>query len=206
MAYSDTVWATLEEWCPRLFILAGVFLLVGAANNGLAFMTDGHPFDEWLGIVLELGRLAALLGTAGVSIEVVRRNSWVGNLNRAVTSLAVVSITVLIALASLDVAGVLADPIGIVGLVAYVLSVSTFLVVGIGVIQTDAHSRRIGGLLLGNVVALLTVFFGRLFVPLGLVATVVPVCQSILYLGIGHNLRNLSVTTRQTTSAMDAFF
>ena len=206
MAYSDTVWATLEEWCPRLFILAGVFLLVGAANNGLAFMTDGHPFDEWLGIVLELGRLAALLGTTGVSIEVVRRNSWVGNLNRAVASLAVVSITVLIALASLDVAGVLADPIAIVGLVAYVLSVSTFLVVGIGVIQTDAHSRRIGGLLLVNVVALLTVFFGRLFVPLGLVATVVPVCQSILYLGIGHNLRNLSVTTRQTTSAMDTFF
>ena len=206
MAYSDTVWATLEEWCPRLFILAGVFLLVSAANNGLAFMTDGHPFDEWLGIVLELGRLAALLGTAGVSIEVVRRNSWVGNLNRAVASLAVVSITVLIALASLDVAGVLADPIGIVGLVAYVLSVSAFFVVGIGVIQTDAHSRRIGGLLLVNVVALLTVFFGRLFVPLGLVATVVPVCQSILYLGIGHNLRNLSVTTRQTTSAMDTFF
>ena len=206
MAYGDIVWATLEEWCPRLFILAGVFLLVGAANNGLAFMTDGHPFDEWLGIVLELGRLAALLGTAGVSIEVVRRNSWVGNLNRAVASLAVVSIIVLIALASLDVAGVLADPIGIVGLVAYVLSVSTFLVVGIGVIQTNAHSRRIGGLLLGNVVALLTVFFGRLFVPLGLVATVVPVCQSILYLGIGHNLRNLSVTTRQTTSAMDTFF
>lgn len=206
MAYSDTVWATLEEWCPRLFILAGVFLLVGAANNGLAFMTDGHPFDEWLGIVLELGRLAALLGTAGVSIEVVRRNSWVGNLSRAVASLAVVSITVLIALASLDVAGVLADPIAIVGLVAYVLSVSTFLVVGVGVIQTDAHSRRIGGLLLVNVVALLTVFFGRLFVPLGLVATVVPVCQSILYLGIGHNLRNLSVTTRQTTSAMDTFF
>lgn len=178
----------LEQWCPWLFVLAAVFLLVGTVNSGLAFLSEGYTFNEWLGIVLELGRLAALLGTAGLSIQVVRRNTRLGNLNLAVSSLAVVFVTVLIALATLEAGGLLADSIGVIGLIAYVLSVSTFLVVGFGIIRTGAHTPRIGGLLLVNVIALLVVFFGRLFVPLGLVATVVPGIQILLYLTVGYQL------------------
>lgn len=196
-------WNKLEQRSPRLFIAAAVFLLVGAANSGLAFLIDGYTFSGWLGIVLELGRLAALLGTAGLSVQVVNRNARLGNLTRAVASLAVVFVTVLIALATLTVAGVLADPIGIVGLAAYVLSVSTFLGVGVGIIRTGAHPRWVGGLLLVNVVALLVVFFGQLFVPLGLVATVVPGTQVLLYVSVGYTLRGRSVRTRQTAPAAD---
>jgi hypothetical protein len=201
--FSKQQWNRLEQWSPRLFVLAAVFLFVGATNSGLAFLSDGYVFNKWLGIVLELGRLTALLGTAGLSVQVVHRNARMGNLSRAVASLAIVFVTVLIALATLEAAGVLADPIGVIGLVAYVLSVSTFLLVGIGVVRTGAHSRRIGGLLLVNVVALLVVFFGRLFVPLGLVATVVPGIQILLYLSLGYTLRGWSVTTRRLAPASD---
>lgn len=196
-------WKRLEGWSPRLFILAAVFLLVGAANSGLAFFVDSYTFNEWLGIVLELGRLAALLGTAGLSVGVVNRSVRLGYLTRAVASLAVVFVTALTAMATLTVAGVLADPIGIVGLFACVLSDSAFLVVGVGVVRTGAYSRRIGGLLLVNVVALLIVFFGRSVVPLGLVATVVPTLVVLLYLGVAYDLRALGVGVGQPTTTTD---
>jgi hypothetical protein len=195
--------ATLEQWSPWLFALGAVFLLVGAAHNGLAFLKSGYAFNNWLGLVLELGRLTALLGAAGLSVRVARQNARLGNLGRIVASLAVVFVTTLITLAALKTAGVLADPIGIVGLGAYALSVSTFLVVGIGIVRTNAYSRLIGGFLLANVGALLVVFFGRLFVPLGLVATVIPGIQVLLYFSVGYTLRSQNVTTRQTAPVAD---
>ena len=131
------------------------------------------------------------------------RSVRLGYLTRAVASLAVVFVTALTAMATLTVAGVLAEPIGIVGLFACVLSVSAFLVVGVGVVRTGAYSRRIGGLLLVNVVALLIVFFGRTVVPLGLVATVVPTLVVLLYLGVAYDLRALGVGVGQPTTTTD---
>lgn len=201
---SDNIlWVKLDQWSPWLFVLAAVFLVVGAANSGLAYLNNGYAFNEWLGLVLELGRLAALLGAAGLSVQVAKQRAWLGNLSRTIATLAVVFVTVLLALATLEVAGLLTDPIGVVGLVAYVLSVGTFLAVGLAVVRTGAHSRWIGGLLLVNVVALLAVFFGRLFVPLDLVATVVPGVQVLLYLGVGFDLRGQSALTRQRAPATD---
>lgn len=196
-------WNRLDRWSPRLFILAAAFLLVGAANSSLAFLSDSYASTEWLNLALEFGRLAALGGTAGLAMRVANRNAWLGHLTRAIASLAVVFVTILTALATLEVAGILADPIGILGLVAYVFSVGAFLVAGVAIIRTGAHSRWIGGLLLVNVVALLVVFFGRLFVPLELVATVVPGTQVLLYLGVGHALQGRSMPTRQAAPATD---
>lgn len=193
-------WNRLADWSPWLFVLAALFLLVGAANSGLAYLIDGYAFDRWYGLVLELGRLAALLGTAGVAVEVVDRNATLGNLGRAVASLAVVAVSFLLALATLEVAGVLGDPIGLIGLLAYVLSVSAFLVVGVGVLLTG-HSRSIGALLLCTVLALLVVFFGRQFVTLDLVATVVPGLQVLVYLGVAYELRAGKTATTQSAPA-----
>lgn len=196
-------WQKLEQWSPWLFGIAAVCLLVGLANNGLAYLYDGYGFNEWLGLVLELGRLAALLGTAGLSVQVLARQPRLGQLGRAVASLAVVAVTGLIALATLKAAGILADPIGSLGLIAYVLSVGTFLLVGGGIVRTGAHCRRVGGLLLANVIALLAVFFGRLFVPFGLIATLVPSVQVLLYLSVGHVLRGGSLMTQRTAPATE---
>lgn len=197
-------WNRLADWSPWLFVLAALFLFVGAANSGLAYLLDGYVFDRWYGLVLELGRLAALLGTAGVTVEVVDRNARLGNLGRGVSSLAVVAVSFLLALATLEVVGVLADPIGLIGLLAYVLSVSAFLVGGVGVLLTGGHSRSIGALLLSTVAALLVVFFGRLFVPLNLLAAVVPGIQVLVYLGIGYELRAGSSASTQSAPASSA--
>lgn len=196
-------WHTLERWSPRLFFLAATCLLVGAANSGLAFASDTYAFNDWLGIVLEFGRLAALLGTAGISVAVVRRRERLGRFTRAVATLAIVLIGVLIAMAILTVAGVLAEPVGIVGFVAYLLSVGAFLAVGLAVVVTGAHARVVGALLLVNVVALLVVFFGRLVVPLELLAAVIPGAQTLLYVGVGYTLTLESTPTREPAPATE---
>lgn len=196
-------WRGLERWSPRLFVLAAGCLLVGAANSGFAFASDGYAFNDWLGIVLEFGRLAALLGTVGVSVAVVRRRERLGRFTRAVATLAAVLIGVLIAMATLTAVGVLAEPVGIVGLVAYLLSVGAFLAVGLAVLATGAHAQVVGGLLLVNVAALLVVFFGRLVVPLELLAAVVPTIQAFLYSGVGYTLRGTSAVTQEPTPATE---
>ncbi len=199
--FSTRRWADLERWSPRLFVSAGVFLLVGAANSGLAFAFESYAFDAWGAIVLELGRIAALLGLAGLTVEVMTRDSRVGYLTRAVTAMAVGFVTLLTTWAALSVAGLAGDPVAVVGLPAYVLSVGSFLLVGAAVVRTEAYARRVGWLLLVNVVALLVVFFGRLVVPLGLVATVVPALQVLLYGSVGYTLHASVATTTESTPA-----
>lgn len=181
-------WASLEQWSPRLFVLAGVFLLVGATNSGLAFVFDSYAVDAWGTIVLEFGRIAALLGTAGLTVEVMARDGRLGYPMRIVTALAVGFVTVLTGWASLSVAGVAGDPAAFLGLPAYLLSVGSFLLAGAAVVRTEAYARWVGWLLLVNVLALFVVFFGRLVLPLGLVATVIPACQVLLYGSIGYSL------------------
>lgn len=198
-------WETLEQWSPRLFLLAALFLLVGAANSGLTFLVESYAFDTWGGIILEFGRIAALLGTAGLSVGIATRSTRLGSLTRAVPSLAVAFVTALTAMVVLTVGGVMAEPVGIVGLLAYVLSVSAFLVVGASIVRTGAYAGMVGGLLLLNVLALMVVFFGRLFVPLNLVATVIPGLQVLLYLGVAYSLRERVVAAGQTApTATDA--
>lgn len=197
-------WNRLADWSPWLFVLAALFLTVGAANSGLAYLLEGYAFDRWYGVVLELGRLAALLGTAGIAVEVADLNARLGKLGRGVSSLAVVAVSFLVALATLEIAGILADPIGLIGLLAYVLSVSAFLVVGVGVLVAGGHSRALGALLLCTVAALVVVFFGRLFVPLNLLAAIVPGLQVLLYLGIGYELRAGSSAATRTASVSSA--
>lgn len=194
-------WETLEGYSPQLFVLAAAFLLVGAANSGLAFVFESYAFDAWGAIVLELGRVAALLGAAGLTIEVTARDSRLGRVARGVTALAVGFVTLLTAWAALSVAGLLSDPIVAVGLPAWVLSVGGFLLVGVAVVRTEAYARRVGWLLLVNVVALFVVFFGRLVVPLGLVATVVPASQVLLYGSVGYTLHASVEMTAESAPA-----
>jgi len=170
-------------------VLAGAFLLGGAVTNGLAFAFESYAFDAWGAIVLEFGRIAALLGTAGLTVEVMARDSRLGAVTRVVTALAVGFVSVLTAWAALSMAGVAGEPIAVVGLPAYVLSVGSFLLVGAAIVRTDAYGRHVGWLLVVNVGALLVVFFGRLVVPLGLVATVVPAAQVLLYASVGYSLQ-----------------
>lgn len=201
--HTTSPWVGIERWSPHLFLLAGVFLIIGALMSGFAFVDQSQLFDDWISLSLEFGRVAALVGTAGLSVKLMRQNTRLGKLSRGVASLAIVSTSVLIVWAMLNAAGLLSDPIPILGVGTYVLSVSTFLLYGVLIIRTRSHTRLVGALLIANVAALLVVFFGRLVLPLGLLAAAIPSFQALVYFGIGHRLRIDHASTRQTAPVSD---
>lgn len=189
LSVTHSVGRSLEVRRAGLFALAGLFLLVGAANGGLAVLGYDHTFNEWVALTLELGRLAALLGVAGLSVALTRAAGRLGRLCQGVTTLAIGFTVALIAVAALRAAGVPTTPLPAIGLLTFVLSVTTFALCGSVILLTGRTNGLTGWLLLANSGALLVVFFGRLVVPLWLVATVVPAVQVLLYLAIGYQLR-----------------
>ncbi|MEF8813534.1 MAG: hypothetical protein V5A55_06915 [Halovenus sp.] len=171
--------------------------------SGVALLIEGRQFNNWVGLTLEFGRLAALLGTAGLSVQISRQNKRLGQLSRGVAVLAAVFTGGLITAATLTAAGFLSSSPLIVGLSTYVLSVTTFLLYGVVIIRTGSYSTFVGALLLVNVAALLVVFFGRLALPLGLLAAVIPGFQFLLYSVVGYRLRIDHSSTRQTAPVSD---
>lgn len=195
--YYTPHWVAIERWSPSLFLIAGLFLFIGASTSGVALLMEARQFDNWLGITLEFGRLAALLGTAGLSVQIGRQHKRLGQLSRGVAVLAAVFTVGLIASAILTAAGILSSSSPALGLSTYVLSVTAFLLYGVVIIRTGSYPTTIGALLLVNVAALMTVFFGRLILPMGLLAAVIPSIQFLLYSVLGYRLRIEQASTRQ---------
>lgn len=182
-------WAgTLETWSSRLFHIAGLSLLVGVAAGVVTILAEGYAYTGWAALTLEVGRLAALLGTVGLTVELANRRDRLGALGMVVGSLAVVFTLGLVTMATVNAIVGSGPVIPGLGLATYVLSVCAFALVGGGIASTRAHPDIVGWLLLANVGALLVVFFGRLVVPLWVVATVVPAVQVLLYVAIGYRL------------------
>ena len=62
---TSTVWDSLEQWTPRLFLLAGVILIVASANYAVPVLLEGVEFNSWIGLTVVVGRWVSLLGVAG---------------------------------------------------------------------------------------------------------------------------------------------
>ena len=196
-------WDSIERWSPRLFLLAGMFLVIAAVMSGMAFLGHGQLFDDWLVLPLELGRLAALIGTLGLSVQLGSHDTSLGKLGRGVAMLAIGLTVALTASALLTTTGLLSVSSPALGIAAFVLSVSTFLLYGLGILRTRSHPTLVGRLLVINAAALLVVFFGRILLPLGLLATAVPGAQALLYVTISHSLRCQNLPTQQSTTTPD---
>lgn len=190
----------LEQWSPKLFLLAGVFLFITALNRGAAFLLEGYVFNDWVGLAALLGRLAVLLGIAGLALQIANTNHRLGKLTLVGATLAAVFTMGLLALAILENAGFMTAIIAVFGLGTFLLSVIAFLVAGVVVIRTGAYSRPIGYLLLVGAVALLVVFFGQLVVPEAVVGTVIEAILVLLYVGVGYLLRTESAPAKRTAS------
>lgn len=203
MSLGNKKWAVLERWSPRFFLLAGMFLFVAGVMSGMAFLGHGPLYDAWLVVPLELGRVAALAGTLGLSTKLHEHDARLGRLGRAVAALTIGLTVVLTASAILYRTGLLSAPIPAIGIASFVLSVATFLLYGLGVLRTRSHSTLIGRLLIVNVIALLVVFFGRILLPLGLLATVIPGAQVLIYVAISRRLRSQHVTARHSPATPD---
>lgn len=189
MESNDTgLWESLETWMPHLFLVAGVFSLVAAANYGVASLFDSISFNSWVGLTVLLARVASLLGVAGLSVRILDRSSKVGKLSRGVVVVALLFTIALLTSAVLKNLG--ADPplTAVLGLGTVVLSLVTYSLFGATILRTDAHATLVGVLLVGATVALLFGLLGRAFLPIGVVGTVAELLLGVTHVGIGYQL------------------
>ena len=103
---TSTVWDSLEQWTPRLFLLAGVILIVASANYAVPVLLEGVEFNSWIGLTVVVGRWVSLLGVAGLTVGLVAYSSRAGTVSRVVVSLALLFTTGLVGTAILSNVGV----------------------------------------------------------------------------------------------------
>lgn len=197
-------WRSLEQWSPNLFLLGGVFLLIAAANRGIAFLLESYAFNDWVGLAVVLGRGAVLLGILGLSVRITESNPRSGKWTLRVATLAIVFATGLLVLAILDNTGFTTEIIAVFGLGTFLLSLIAFIVAGVSIVRTGAYSKLIGYLLLVSAVALLVVFFGQMLVTEEIIGTVIEATLFLLYLGIGYLLRTQSSPATRTATTDSA--
>lgn len=154
-------WGTLERWSPTLFVVGFALELVFAVNHGVAYLLEGVSFIDWLYPTVLLGRLAVLLGLAGLSVRVVNTNPRFGKLSRGVASVAALFTVGLLALSILDIVGVTTSIIAVFGIGTVILTVLTFLLFGVAGIRTDAYPAVVGALLLVATLAVIGVLVSQ---------------------------------------------
>lgn len=187
---SDAVFKSLEQWSPRLFFLGGVFELVFASNNGLALLIDGFSFIDWLYPTVLLGRVAVLLGIAGLSVRIATRNPRIGKWSRVVLAAAFVCTIGLVSLSLLQAVGFTTPIIAVFGLGTVALTIITYALFGVVILRTGAFSAPTGGLLLAAAVTVLGVFVGLSVLPTRLVGCVGEGVLFVLFLATWHRLRS----------------
>lgn len=188
---TDTArWNTLEEWSPHLFLLGSVLILAFAIHNGIVFVSDDFQFIDFIYPTVLLGRLAVLLGIAGLSVQVANRAPRFGKLSRVVVAVAVVFTIGLLVLSILEMVGVSTPIIAVFGLGTVVLTAITYALFGGVILRTGAYSTLIGGLLLAATVVLLAVFVGLMVLPTRLVGAVGEGGLFVLFFVIGYFLRS----------------
>lgn len=187
MASNDTgLWESLENWMPHLFVVAGVFSLVAAANYGVTELFDSISFNSWVGLTVLLARVASLLGVAGLSARILAQSSKVGRLSRAVVVMALLSTVALLTTAVLKNLGIEPPLQAVFGLGTVALSLVTYALFGAAILRTGAYARLVGVLLLGATVALLFGLFGRAVLPVGVVGTVAEFGLFVTHVAIGY--------------------
>ncbi|MEF8813533.1 MAG: hypothetical protein V5A55_06910 [Halovenus sp.] len=207
---NTTVWESLEEWTPRLFLLAGVILIVASANYAITVLLDSVTFNSWVGLTVVIGRWVSLLGVAGLSVGIVKRSPRAGRLSRVVVSLAVLFTTGLLVTAILSNAGVTTPLSAIFGLGTILLSIVTYAMFGIGILRTDAYSTLIGALLLVMTIGLLWGFIGQIALAegpgtmLGIIGTTAEAILFATNLAIGYRLGTELESRDRAEPASDA--
>lgn len=205
---TNTLWETIETWSVLLFLVGGVLELLFAGINGVAYLTDVFTYQPWIGLIVLLGRLAFLVGIAGLSVRVATRNPRLGRWGRVVVLLAIGFTSGLVILAALDDFGLFTSPIiAIFGLGSVVSTVVTFALFGVAILRTDAFSPLIGGLLVAAAITLVALFIGLeiLAIPTRLAGAVGEGVFFVILLALWNVLRtesgleNRSDTTHDST-------
>lgn len=182
------LWESLETWMPYLLLIAGVFSLIAAANYGVAWLVDSISFNSVVGLTVLLGRVASLLGVAGLSAQILEQNPRLGKLSRVVVVLALLFTVALLSSAVLQNFGTDVSFAAVLGLGTVTLSLVTYSLFGAGILHTGAYAGRVGVLLLGATVALLFGLFGRAVLPIGVVGTIAEFGLVVTHIAMGYSL------------------
>lgn len=180
---------SLEQWSPKLFLLASVIFLVASLNYAVTFLIESMAFNEWVGLTVAIGRLVSLLAVAGLSVQLANRNARLGKLSRVVVTLAIIFTAGLLTLAILENSGYSTPIIAVFALGTLLLSLITYALFGGGLVRTGAYSPLVGGLLLGATGALLVGFFGQMVFPEKLIGTGAEGLLFVTHIGIWYFLR-----------------
>lgn len=191
-------WELLEQWSPRLFLLASVIFLVAFA---VTFLRDSVGFSYRVVLTVAIGLLVSLLAVGGLSAQMMNRNSLVGRLSRVVVSLAIFFAIGLLTFGILDIVGYSSSLVAIFVFGTIFLPLVTYALFGGGIILTGAYSSLIGSLLLAATGALLVAFFGQLGLPQGLIGTVGEGGLFVTHIAIWYLLRAEPEQTDRAESA-----
>lgn len=186
--HGPSLWESLENRAPLLFLAAGVLSLVAGVNYGVTELFDSISFNSWVGLTVLLARVASLLGVAGLSVRLRDRNARAGKVSRAVVALAVVCTAALLISAILSNLGVDHPIQAVLGLGTVALSLITYLFFGVAILHTDSHATLVGALLLVAAVSLLFGMFSRVALPIGVVGTAAEGALFVTHVAIGYRL------------------
>lgn len=192
---SQHQWESLERWSPRLFLVGFALEFLFALTHGIAYLVDGFSFIDWLYPTVLLGRIAVLLGLAGLSVRITSQNARLGALSRGIVSLAVLFTIGLTSLSVLDILGVSTQIIAVFGIGTVVLTILTFVLYGGAGLATGAYPSVIGGLLLVATLAVLFVLVGQGAFSTNLRGAVGEGVNAFTFLGIWYLLRNEPTAT-----------
>ena len=203
MTNTSGVFESLEAWSSKLFFLASVILFATAAYRGSAYLIESITYSGLPGNAMLFGRLAALLGVGGLTVEIAKQSSRLGKVSRVLVSLAVAFALILWIVATLNDMGITTALYPLFGLGTAILSLLTYEVVGIAIIRTGVHSKLIGSLLVVAGITLIALLVGLQIFPKGLIGTIGEGTLFMLYFAMGYRLRIDHATIRRDESMAD---
>lgn len=196
-------WRALETWAPTLFFVGFLLELIFALNHGAAFLMESVEFIDWVYPTVLLGRLAVLLGLAGLSVRLMPRNPRLGKLSRVVLILAMVSTVGLMLFGILNNLGVTTPIIAVFGITTVLLTLLSFVLFGVAGLRTDAYPAVIGGLMLVGTLAILFVLLGSATFSTNVRGAVGESVNAIAFLAIWYVLSTEANTTTTTDRVPD---
>jgi len=191
----------LEGKAPVLFLVAGMLMIVFAANTYLkTFAGTSYPVIQ--GVIAPSGFLIGVVGLFGLYSGLANRAP---KLARGAAGIAVITtvgwVTIIVngIGETLGVLSQLSGPLAIIPLVVIVTMILVFGLFGATILYTGAHSWIIGVLLL-----LESTMFLVLILDLAPYLLLVDIGHIVAYLGIGITLRTTDIPSGSTDPAPDS--
>jgi hypothetical protein len=200
---SKQYWKAIEAWSPTLFFVGFVLELIFALNHGAAYLVESVTFFDWIYPTVIVGRLAVLLGLAGLSVGLIELHPRIGKLSRVLLSGAMVFAVGLIATSILQNLGVTTPLIAVFGAGTVVFTLLSFILFGIAGLRTDAFPTVVGGLMLVASVAILFVLLGSGTFSTNIRGAVGESVNAIAFLAVWYVLRSRSTATTTTEQVTD---